>query len=734
MPADADETSLESTFADLANSRLRDKAPGLLDYLLGFQLLDHDDDGARCVGIFGVQIGDAIYYVPCFFLNGAIKGLDSIYSEESDLFAPLDDEWIELLLNRRPNQIGETDTRTNTDRGTQVPNYTRLRTIPSGGSTSFGFTKDASDLCEIMSAPRDSEPIESLTDLLPLFGPKIASGFLADLKRHPKLAEAVQQFYDISEFETTLPKLAAKADKVTIISSIAQTGADTLSDSEKEQLINGGVGVIDNRPDIDKAVVYTTKTHETMQNPGHGGLYEVLMANGDIKTLFCFNVLSGDSFLCYDPDSGKHGVVPGHHIWTIQQHDKAEFHDQLKSESVEPSAVRPGDCVVFCNQTGDCTLGFEVDSAETGEGELKTLGVHCSYWLDALGSSPLQHCGYSRMDYLTGPAPWRYKKPSERVKDVVVTEAGSGAIRYMASKLVVNNRRFRAIILNRTKSSEDEYSYPSYDSDKKFNLADFGDHQTVRGALDKTASPITIWSDDHLTIVRDHQGTHQIPASEAVSYLIRKHACSAEDARLIVGDAVRQAAHYYIQYPSMAKQAAQLLGFPDMPDTTNGSEMGQFHQGQIPLSLTEKAAPEGNREYYTYQSPFGGGSDEQQGHESGQDVAKKVQTAAQTGQKAVFDASVLGSLAKTHNPTDLVERFLPTIVSGMDRLGRLLFVLNWHYNEFEDRYGKDDLTEFQDNLKSTFESLGQLVVFMKRRTLAGDPTHYGLGLGATLDG
>jgi hypothetical protein len=63
-----------------------------------------------------------------------------------------------------------------------------------------------------------------------------------------------------------------------------------------------------------------------------------------------------------------------------------------------------------------------------------------------------------------------------------------------------------------------------------------------------------------------------------------------------------------------------------------------------------------------------------------------------------------------------------------------LFVLNWHYEDFEERYGKDDLMEFQDNLKSTFESLGQLVVFMKRRTLAGDPSHYGLGLNANMDG
>ena len=113
---------------------------------------------------------------------------------------------------------------------------------------------------------------------------------------------------------------------------------------------------------------------------------------------------------------------------------------------------------------------------------------------------------------------------------------------------------------------------------------------------------------------------------------------------------------------------------------------------------------------------------------------ESVQRASQTGQKEVFDASVLGALVKTHNPTEMVERFLPTIVSGMDRLGRLLFLLHWHYEEFTERYGKEDLVDFTDDLKSSFESLGELVLFMKKRTLAGDPEFYGMGLNATMQG
>ena len=45
MP-DAD---FERTFADLAHASLRDRAPILLDHLVGFQLLDKSDDDSHAV-------------------------------------------------------------------------------------------------------------------------------------------------------------------------------------------------------------------------------------------------------------------------------------------------------------------------------------------------------------------------------------------------------------------------------------------------------------------------------------------------------------------------------------------------------------------------------------------------------------------------------------------------------------------------------------------------------------
>jgi hypothetical protein len=114
----------------------------------------------------------------------------------------------------------------------------------------------------------------------------------------------------------------------------------------------------------------------------------------------------------------------------------------------------------------------------------------------------------------------------------------------------------------------------------------------------------------------------------------------------------------------------------------------------------------------------------------GESSVDVVSNAGKTGQKEVFDAATLSTLIKSHTPTDMVDRFLPTITAGMDRLGRILFLTYWHYEQFEERYGENDMVEFLDNLKSTFNALGDVVIFAKRKTLAGDPEHYGLGLNA----
>jgi len=78
--------------------------------------------------------------------------------------------------------------------------------------------------------------------------------------------------------------------------------------------------------------------------------------------------------------------------------------------------------------------------------------------------------------------------------------------------------------------------------------------------------------------------------------------------------------------------------------------------------------------------------------------------AAQTGQKEVFDTSALGGLLKTMKQDTLVDRYLGGLMKGMDNLGRIYFQMLWHREQFEERYGKDDLPELEDSVRNAFEA------------------------------
>jgi hypothetical protein len=91
--------------------------------------------------------------------------------------------------------------------------------------------------------------------------------------------------------------------------------------------------------------------------------------------------------------------------------------------------------------------------------------------------------------------------------------------------------------------------------------------------------------------------------------------------------------------------------------------------------------------------------------------------AAQLGKKEFFDTSVISGLAKIRNLEDKIAEYSTDLMKGMDRVGRLLFFYWWRTDELIDQYGKDDILELEDSLRDVFKSLGDLILFLRRRTI-----------------
>jgi len=728
MPA-TNETMLEKTFSDLAYTTLRDRASALVDYLIGFQMLKQEEEGKRAVGIFGFEIDEKVYYAPVFFLSGEIRGLDSLYAVDSDLFVPLIESWINSIINKRQLEVGETDTRSQNERGVRVPSYIRLKTLPSSHGAiniKLGSAK--------MFEQREYDGVIDLPEALRQAG--AVSMFKEAVLKFPKLREAVEQYYDMLDFTHPQPqqKQAAETRPVTIITSATDEKVSDLSDDQRKSIMEGGAAVIDKRPEVEKSVLYATEARRALENPTEGGLYDVLWGDGTVEPALVL-WLTDQLPTCFvlRISDGMHCSISPHEVFTLRQYSKSEYAKKLDEIGKTPSEVRPGDVAVFASYSGVCSAGFCIRQKDSGINDTVVLSPNDKYW------SGVRQAMFSSAPVGYGQAPdrvrWNRPDPNDRVTSIIVGGYGSKEPIYTENKLVVNDKGFRAIIVNHAsfKSEKNwvDEGYADKTPDIILSEGDFGTYDTVIRQLQKSAQCLVTWKTDNQINVRDQRGTHVLNKTAALKHLMVNHGLGESDARLVVDGTRGDQQEYYVKY------ASSFEGFPMFPpddiDQTYGNEMTSMFPGQIPVSVRMPQTPADNREFYMYNSPFAGGGHE--GNGVGQSPLNSVVQAAQTGQKDVFDASVMGSLLKSHAPTELVDRFLPTIITGMDRLGRILFLLMWHYKDFEERYGENDLSELIDNLKSTFNDIGEVVMFLKKRSLAGDPDSYGIGTGAnTIEG
>jgi len=99
------------------------------------------------------------------------------------------------------------------------------------------------------------------------------------------------------------------------------------------------------------------------------------------------------------------------------------------------------------------------------------------------------------------------------------------------------------------------------------------------------------------------------------------------------------------------------------------------------------------------------------------EVARAAIQSSETGQKEVMDTSVLAGMVKATDMDDVVDKYLGDLLVGEDRLGRLLFMYYWHNDKFAERYGEEEMTELEDTLRNGFKVVGDLVLFLKKKSI-----------------
>jgi hypothetical protein len=154
-------------------------------------------------------------------------------------------------------------------------------------------------------------------------------------------------------------------------------------------------------------------------------------------------------------------------------------------------------------------------------------------------------------------------------------------------------------------------------------------------------------------------------------------------------------------YPTTSGYGQEFVQPPDQSYTDNPAQTGT---GRGSMSEVDGVDPNTDRQEASHEP-----------HNVKGDIDKATQM-AQSGQKEIFDTQSIATLAKYVSPSNKINEYMPYLVAAMDRLGRMIFLVHYSSDKFEELYGRSDLPELVELLTSVFKNLGDLVIFLKRKS------------------
>jgi len=764
------DAEFERTFADLAHARLRDRAPGLLDHLVGFQLLDKSEDNTHAVGVWGFSVGDEWMYAPVFFLNGQLKGDDLLYLKSQDAFVPLQENWINYLLNRRPHILGETEEMTPGEMGIQQPDFNAMARPPYTGSKyasdqslrgltdylSSTIADDFKPFLHVIMSPPGGEKRAALRDKwdLPSFikdaGWSAARVLLATMRKNAAFTDSLLSIYDMDAIleaakeafvAEPMEKKAADGDKM-----IEDTAPDVqimiadranvldlddtmLSEDEKERLQRDRYVVRDNRGDDETSTVYSTRISQTLQNPHCSSYCRVLMADGsyqqrlvmlDPKGAECMYDYDRGNVTVVDPKSGRMMTTNKENVFVDNEGHKFDEWKKVFDGLPAPSSVSERQKVIFVNEKGDGSVPFFVERRVVADGRT-TLYGEFDNWPRARNADEkmkkLLYPPYRGQTFNVSDAKYsRYDNIVEGGgrydKCMVITNKPGNNITQIGSDYFVPNG-FKVIKLSKDMIEPWKLDRPDSDWARR-------EEKRRKAELDDMATPQSI-AEIELSIFKSANVREIQAVTDGIEWWVRDNgnigrpmSKIAALKKLVIDYRMREA-----DADGILKQARR-SGSPKF----FVKHAQPFAPAlQEPMTSTDPTLFTNPRVMYPQDELVSANEtplDRYGATTMDMDATFQAQQAAAQGQKEVLDTSVISGLVKSMDPNTVVDQYLSDLMLGLDRIGRIKFMYYWHFDKFKDRYGSQDMPELEDNLNNVFENLGDLTLFLKQKTIEPD--------------
>lgn len=710
--ADGMEMTFEAAFANLADSYLADKAPMLVRYKIGFQLLEKNDENTRAFGIAGYKVGKRWLFVPIFFLNGELKGQDMMYLRDEDHLLPLDDKWVSEVLQDKSPVFGEGKSRFSHMKGVAPPDLNVFKDNPYNRGSQIKYGKYHTDLLPgiagIVKAAHSAPETNSFTlvDFLKEAGEAVAELFCDWYRTYPEIHHGFNRFHGADKIDEIAQHYHQKKT-ARFLENVLPVGrpqlevlpVQTLDDRLKKVTHPGSnqyseIRVMDKRAAENLNSLLEISEDAMFSTPSCTGVYDVLMKRGETQEcLVLFNPESGSKdqlctvialhedkkpFVNADPNMVfiARGLEKADLSQATSRYQKwfEEFEgDQLRTQNdIFGDDYRETDwCYVMLSKGRESVAPFYCQRAHPGE-QFRDFDVHFRLWKKY--RSP-------------------YSLPTRSA--CCCSSTGNGV-----DRIILTDREGELHIVN------DELIVP-----KHFKTLRISDNHT--GDF-KIGSESDLWS----TLMNQYRVLK-------VAHERNRYRLSDDRGRLLAESHTKAGIWNYLitRCHLPEKQARDIeVGKRYLLKTANNLLQE--------LSAVTPAFPEPN-----FSSSFAGIVPEQQYQEQtspiqmppGAEILAKFQPdqsaiamaqgAQQMGVQDLFDSSMMGSIVRAVRDESVIDRNLKSVYETINTLGRIRLGLYWHQDQFEDRYGKQELPELEEQLKSNFHSLGDLYLFMKTKDI-----------------
>ncbi len=260
---------MDDSFSDQALAQFLQIAPGLANAIVSFQdLSDEGPEGVR-VGVFILQIGDALCYVPILGRGNSVTPPDSLFVQDSQQFFPLTKEIIARFATSLGSSQGKLKRRpTSVD---QNPNIQQLVQPPRTGKYVYA---SSSRFLEFLSAtsPNTRESFKRAIDSRP-FAEKLFS---------------VLNYGDIIG-ALTAPMTSAASETPSAPYILLTEDSKDIPMQYHAQIMRDGFAFMPTPQAMPRIVVEDGSPHATYSQLGSvdsGKAYPIVFVNSDVRMAF----------------------------------------------------------------------------------------------------------------------------------------------------------------------------------------------------------------------------------------------------------------------------------------------------------------------------------------------------------------------------------------------------------------------------------------------------------------